>query len=206
MRIPPDGRSRRVVFAHPQDYGRSAQRTRLRWHRARRLEPQNGAYAFGLAHAVYAANLAEHNLRFQAVNDEVLALLSEAVAKEPYNGVYRWVYSRFLLLAGRWDAALAQEQRAIALAPRRLEYRRSMAETCENLGRLQLALAEYRACADLSPFDPELRLAIARVLVALKEPEAARLEYEKVLRLAPDDPIARSYLERHPRPDAQHVF
>ena len=194
------------LYPHPLETPRITAGDQDRLLRAMAWEPQNGAYPFALAHALYAANQQGSRLHFQAVNDDVLSLLAAAVAKEPYDGVYRWVYSRFLLLAGRWDAALAQEQHAIALAPQRLEYRRSMAETCENLGRLQLALGEYRACADLSPFDPELRLSIARVLVALKEPDAARQEYRKVLTLSPDDPIAKSFLERHPRPQIPEVF
>ena len=186
-----------LAFPHPDRVDRITADDvgRLTW--AARLEPGNGAYRFALAHAAYAANLkAAGGKSYEAVNAAVLDGLRTATEKEPYNGVYRWVYSRFLLLAGRWDEALAQQSRAIALAPGRLEYRRSMAETCENLGRLMLALEEYCACADLDPFDPSLRLSIARVLVALHHPELAKAEYLKVLRLDPGNELAMRRLLR----------
>lgn len=195
-----------LSFPRPHDTQSITAADLDRIRRARAWEPRNGAYPFALAHARYDHNLSQQNLRFAAADEDVLALLAEAIAREPYNGIYRWVYSRFLLLAGRWDAALEEQRRAIALAPERLEFRKSMAETCENLGRLSLALEEYRACADLSPFDPELRIAIARVLLAQRRPAAAREEYRKVLRLAPDHPVATSYLQRHGEDDFPDVF
>ena len=186
-----------LAFRHPKrfDAVTAQDAGSLVW--AARWEPGNGAYRFALAHAVYAGNLAAAGGKsYEAVDDTVLDELRTATEKEPYNGVYRWVYSRFLLLAGQWDEALAQQSRAIELAPERLEYRRSMAETCENLGRLMLALQEYRACADLDPFDATLRVSIARVLGALHHPELAREEYLKALRLDPGNELALHRLVR----------
>lgn len=127
---------------------------------------------------------------------DAYTLFMDSVRKAPDTPRPPLALASRLVVAGRYDEALALHRILTALEPDHAGHHSAMAGALSIAGRSDEALAHFRKAVALRPDDPYHRNLLGIELARRGELDEARRELEAAVRLAPQEPVYRNNLER----------
>ena len=130
--------------------------------------------------------LADLKLRTRDPQEQVLALLDDAVKKNPTEIEVRSALIEYHLRAKAYKAALAAGQDALAALPDNPALLDAVGRAQFAAGEYQQAISTFRKAATVSPSSTQPHLRMADVLVARGDRAAAAASLQRALEIAPD--------------------
>lgn len=125
-------------------------------------------------------------LQMPQQNAQEIALLQDAVRKDPGN-VTAWIQlGNIMMDTSRFSEAVDAYQKALAIDPRNVDVRVDMATCYRGMGNSAKAVEEYRKAIEINPKHPYAHRNLGvTLLFDLKDKTGAAKEFEKYLELSP---------------------